>query len=366
MSLRKAIAKEIEGGRLPEIWTTADLRENAALGGAYKRNALNSIPPNNSVSLPGLGLGHGVNAKSDCPDYWRVGRSASALLYSLDANVNLQTDHNGPEPDSSGLEPIVETDMVGASSSADIDWAPPLLREDVIDVLKEFVAAIDKKRSWNDRLAGYYWKGKDFAATQRDLRQVLWTGSVLSRLHSEWTASDKLQALAWSDEIFQWGGTRQKAPVTAEKVRGVLENAVLNRIVAPSAPMNSGYTKVASFATDYLENSGQGSPQVINDSRVATSLTFGLDSILQRRNLTPSALFPNLGTVNVGRGGTRPRTLLLEWPNAYGRWKGQFAATQVVSAIRDILNSSPSDYPADGYERWTVRMVEAVLFMDGY
>lgn len=366
MSLRKAIAKEVEDGRLPATWTTADLRGNVGLSGAYKRTHLNTAPPNNSVSLPGLGLGTGVHAKIDRPQYWRVGRRDGTLVYSLNSNVNLSTDNDGPEPDSSGLEPIVETDLVSTASKADLNWTPTPLSKDALDVLKEFVVEIDKKRSWNDRLAGYFWKGKDFAATQGDLSQILWTGSVLSRLRSGWIASDESQALVWANEIFQWGGTRQRAPVTAAKVLAVLENAVSNRIIASPAPMNSGYTKVASFATDYLEHSGTGSPQAINDSRVATSLTWGLDSILQRRALAPSALFPDLGFVNVGRGGTRPRSLSLSWPNAYGSWRGQLAATQVVVAIRDILNGSPSEYPVDGYERWTVRMVEAVLFMDGY
>jgi len=365
MSLRKAIAREIEGGRLRTDWTTSDLRENVALGGKYKPSSLNTMPPNNSVSLPGLGLGDGVHANFDSPEYWRVGRRAGGLVYSLNSNVNMQPDLREPEPDSSGVEPIVESEMVTASES-DRDWELPRLNGDALDVLQQFVEEINQKLRWNERLAQYYWKGKDFAATQRELSQILWKGSVLSRLNSQWNASDGLQALAWADKIFQWGGTRQRAPVTAEKVRAVLENSVLNRVSCPSAPMNSGYTKIASFATDYLEHTDQGVPQAINDSRVATSLTSGLDLILQRHNLSPSAHFPNLGTVNVGRGGTRPRLLSLKWPNAYGSWKGQFAATQAVVAIRDILNASPSKYPIDGYQRWTVRMVEAVLFMDGY
>ena len=35
--------------------------------------------------------------------------------------------------------------------------------------------------------------------------------------------------------------------------------------------MNSGYTKVASFGTAFLEGSSEGCPQVINDSRVGSS-----------------------------------------------------------------------------------------------
>jgi hypothetical protein len=133
--------------------------------------------------------------------------------------------------------------------------------------------------------------------------------------------------------------------------------------------MNSGYTKVAAFGTAWLEEMENGRPQVINDSRVATSLTWRLDRIPQEQGLAPADVFPGLGRVEAARGGTRPRPLVLDWPNAYQRWSGQFAATSVVLAIRDILNRDDA-YPAMSCgERevpWTARGVEAVLFMDGY
>lgn len=135
--------------------------------------------------------------------------------------------------------------------------------------------------------------------------------------------------------------------------------------------MNSGYTKMTSFRTAFFEDSSEGCPQVINDSRVAASLTTHLDKIIagyEQNN--PRAIFPGQGTVDAARGRTRPRQLELDWPNAYRCWHGQFAATQFVLRIRDILNKS------DFYPRmpdtlgnridWTMRGVEAVLFMDGY
>lgn len=191
----------------------------------------------------------------------------------------------------------------------------------------------------------------------------------LRRAGVEWNQQDKTRAVAFANRIFEWGGTRQKSPVTWEKVRHTLANAVLNRVEHPKAPMNSGYTKVAAFATVWLEGVAGRRPQAINDSRVATALTWRLDSILQAHNWSPAEVFPGLGTVEAARGDTRPRKMSLPWPSAYQKWSGQFAATAVVLAIRDILNED-GDFPPMPFGEhklpWTARGVEAVLFMDGY
>lgn len=67
------------------------------------------------------------------------------------------------------------------------------------------------------------------------------------------------------------------------KVRHTLANAELNRVEHPKAPVNSGYTKVASFATVWLVGVAGRRPQAINDSRVATALTCRLDATSCRR-----------------------------------------------------------------------------------
>jgi len=188
--------------------------------------------------------------------------------------------------------------------------------------------------------------------------------------NQEWTPQDQIKAVTWAEAIFRWGGTRQRQPVTASKTRATLTNALLGRVQDPNAPMNSGYTKVAAFGTAFLEGSSEGCPQVINDSRVAASLTTRLDRILARYGQDPRTVFPGLGTVDAARSGTRPGPLKLNWPKVYRTWRGQFAATEVALTMRDILNKS-DDYPGmpDALgkpTKWTVRGVEAVLFMDGY
>jgi hypothetical protein len=95
--------------------------------------------------------------------------------------------------------------------------------------------------------------------------------------------------------------------------------------------MNSGWTKVAAFATVHLEEMESGRPQVIWDSRVATAVISRLDRVVPQ-DAQLADLFPGLGTV-LGRGGTRPRGLSRKWPSGYGTWRGQVAGSKIV---RDI------------------------------
>lgn len=239
-------------------------------------------------------------------------------------------------------------------------------------MLEKFVEDMQNDVPWDSRLAKYDWKRRDYFQTENDLSDLIREGSVLSRLliaNQEWTQQDQIRAVRWAERIFQWGGTQQRHPITAANIQATLSNSISNRIVKPDAPMNSGYTKVASFGTVFLEDSLERHPQVINDSRVAASLLSRLDTILEARNLNPCEVFPGLGRVDAARGGVR-RQLKLAWPNAYRSWQGQFAATQAVLSIRRILNSN-NVYPRmpnseGGTIDWTMRGIEAVLFMDGY
>jgi len=140
--------------------------------------------------------------------------------------------------------------------------------------------------------------------------------------------------------------------------------------------MNSGWTKVAAFATVHLEGMPDRHPQAIWDSRVSTAIVWRLDQLLAAAGAAevPDAL-RDIGAVP-GRGGTRPRDLILRWRNGYGSWRCQFAGSRFVKAMRDVLNSRHRPSSAEGYARmplpdgtcapWTVRGVEMVLFCDGY
>ena len=321
-------------------------------------------------------MGNGFNVNRSNPTYLRVGRSKQAIIFSLPIHAfnisETATSIVNVTQDDTAVEAIIEDEWHENRA----DKHDKLLDSSAIDLLKQLVLEINQQSNWDLRLLNYIWKSRTFFQTQNDLADLIWQGSIFARMilaNTQWTDRDNLAVVKWAEAIFEWGGTRQRQTITADKVKKTLENAVKNCICHQSAPMNSGYTKVASFGTAYLEENGNKCiPQVINDSRVATSLTHRLDSILSNRNLNPTVVFPMLGKVEAARGGTRPRPLKLNWPNAYQSWSGQFAATEVVAKIRDILNDPSLNLPempcAEGEETscWTMRGVEAVLFMDGY
>lgn len=225
---------------------------------------------------------------------------------------------------------------------------------------------------WDARLKAYFWPDPSqdyaqsarctvvFAATARELADAL-------GVEGHWNDVQQAKAVGLAKDIFGWGDVRQNEDdVTASNIEQVFRAALENNGAA-KAKMNSGWTKVAAFATAHLEEDGQRHPQTIWDSRVATALVSRIDAQLDE-GMTPADLFPGIGTVS-GQGGTRPRALTRRWPSSYGKWSGQVAGSALVRDIRDILNRG--DYPKmplpdGGVGPWTTRGVEMVLFMDGY
>jgi hypothetical protein len=224
---------------------------------------------------------------------------------------------------------------------------------------------------WNERLQAYFWPAPDsgYQKTSAAMQKLTELSGQLAQAlttHGGWNESEQLLAVQLAHDVFKWGGVPQDADkVTPATVQAVYEAALRDDADA-QAYMNSGWTKVATFATAHLEEMESGCPQAIWDSRVATAVISRLDRIVPHD--TPIAdLFPGLGTVP-GRGGTRPRDLSRKWPSGYGTWRGQVAGSKIVRDIRDILNEDGYQLPQfeGGPTRWTTRDVEMVLFMDGY
>ena len=227
-------------------------------------------------------------------------------------------------------------------------------------------------KGWANRLKAYFWPhpDRDYKVTCERLSPILDTASRLSAKvdqNLDWNNDEREEAVKFSIAAFKWGGVPQPLP-SAEDVHRVFETA-LSGVDRDGAPMNSGWTKVAAFATAHLEDQACRHPLAVWDSRVATSITARLDRLLVEAGLRrPDKIFPDIGTVT-GRGGTRPRQLILHWPSGYRSWACQFAGSRLIENLRDILNESlyPSMPLPDGSAaRWTVRGVEMVLFGDGY
>jgi len=204
------------------------------------------------------------------------------------------------------------------------------------------------------------------------------TGPVIARLativtHYNWPTVLNADVIAPADlrQLEQdaewicntWGGVRNRDfPSTWEVVKSAVTGAQHD-----GAPMNSGWTKVASFVTDRLPNS-----QTIWDSRVSTSVIWRIDELLHGNHLLPTA-FPCLANLRVvlGRGGTRPRPLHNDWPDGSCTWPAHFAGSEIVRKIVKILNNPAHGYPRipqpnGDAKKWDVFGVGLVLFMDGY
>lgn len=225
-------------------------------------------------------------------------------------------------------------------------------------------------QSWPARLQAYFWPSpaQGYRQVSADLDGLLVEAETLAmEIAHGWNVAQQQRAVALALRIFEWGGVKQDPDtVTAENVQRVFEGALANN-PSSKALMNSGWTKVAAFATAHLESGGE--PQVIWDSRVATSIVTRLDQLFAK-DILPSDEVPGIGTVP-GRGGTRPRPLSHKWPVGYQRWDAQIAGSAMVRQMRDVLNDPLRDYPqmplpGGGAGLWTTRGVEMVLFMDGY
>lgn len=225
---------------------------------------------------------------------------------------------------------------------------------------------------WDARLRAYFWPlpAQDYARTSSAVQQLVDRARALAEAVSDgrvWSQEEGRMAVALAHDIFTWGGVPQKPDtVTPATVQQVFQ-AALDNDGRATARMNSGWTKVAAFATAHLEENGELHPQVIWDSRVATAIIGRLDAQLGR-DADLSQLFGAIGTVP-GQGGTRPRRFANGWRSGYGKWSAQVAGSALVREIRDILNRG--DYPKmplpdGGAGPWTTRGVEMVLFMDGY
>jgi hypothetical protein len=176
--------------------------------------------------------------------------------------------------------------------------------------------------------------------------------------------------------VFRWGGVTRGASKKSPSV-DLISSVILSALRwqrIDTAPMDSGWTKVAAFGTDWLDGTDR-TPQVIYDSRVANALLRNVEKLSKGDHggwllgLLPT-LQHHLRTVP-GRGGTRDQPYQLRWKSGYGRWDAQFFASLLVRMMRDALNEDPRRYGlmpiADSSDSaWTMRGVEIVLFMDGY
>jgi hypothetical protein len=238
---------------------------------------------------------------------------------------------------------------------------------------------------WNERLKNYEWPpGVGFVEASRRVTAItnrfrelsfkLENGKGLSSREAR-----ELQDAAFA--VFKWGGVTRgasKQNPSVEVISSVVRSA-LKWHREKAAPMDSGWTKVAAFSTDWVEELG-GTPQAIYDSRVANSLIRNVEKLYSQegvewlRTLQP-ILHRHLRRIQ-GRGGTRKNEpYTMNWKSGFGSgtglWRAQYFASFLVRMMRDVLNEDRNRYDPmptqdDSSRNWTTRGVEMVLFMDGY
>jgi hypothetical protein len=122
--------------------------------------------------------------------------------------------------------------------------------------------------SWPDRLRLYRWpKNTPFEDAQRRVQGLLdrlreTSEKVVSDLSLSWAEEQRLKEVTL--DVFKWGGVTRgesKRDPSIRDIRNVIASAVEWSRVG-TAPLDSGWSKLAAFSTDWLEGT-QRSPQVI-------------------------------------------------------------------------------------------------------
>ncbi|MDF0732675.1 hypothetical protein P0Y43_18470 [Pseudomonas entomophila] len=159
----------------------------------------------------------------------------------------------------------------------------------------------------------------------------------------------KAQIYTLFDAICGWGGVRVPTSDPDVVVGNLGLAAKMNR--HQPASMNSAWTKLYAmfYPSDFL----------IFDSRVATAFVSIAEAVMSDDELLQfQSRYPALGRVT-GRGGTRPRATRVRWRNGYACWRAQLDANALGQKMLDAIN-------AQADQQYTLRELEAMLFMEGY
>jgi len=396
MALHDEILREIVAGRVPWRFKTRDLKRtpgNAAdryiVGkGEYSENAINTIPRNHSVRPDGTDPGDYVRKRRKPAFFW-FGKGEYELI--LDHEHYLED--VSPEDEEFEIAEGDEESLIRGDTHSVSPCPLPIKVDgrivqravkrdpDPVSIIVNYIAeqpfqayyrrkpVASPKHGWGARLEAYFWPAQDGNWSTTCNR----VSSISSRIQR---AIDKLQACAddatAADELLAafkctcaWGSVKLPESDSDRLAKEVLPavRALSDGREPPSGSrLNSAWTKLYAFALP--------DTCVIYDSRVATALTSILDPAMHSISGSPRwQPYSCLGTIS-GRGGSRPRDMSWKWPIGYGKWAGQMAANLLCRKVVDELNThwmARSDCRKfDNRTPWTLREVEAVLFMEGY
>ena len=249
---------------------------------------------------------------------------------------------------------------------------------------RNFYATGPKVYGWDNRIREYAYAKSRVSNFVDVFRWVTPITSELTTLRHRYVWAGKMAVVSaaddkliryYAEQICIWGGVKQSSYAAAWEV---LRDSICE--ADHGSPMNSGWTKVASFATDGMH----GNEQTIWDSRVSTSIIWRIDQILHASGMPAAAAQRLINAFDLGTiasiSGTRPRPLHFKWRNGYSHWWAHFNGSSVVQEIVSILNNKANGYPrmpvpildknskylGESQQDWSVFGVGLVLFMDGW
>jgi hypothetical protein len=397
MALHDEILREILAGRVPWRFRTSDLKTTLEpISGRYrvgnreyKANTINTVPRNHSVRPDGTDPGDYVLRKGREPAfYWHGQGEFELILHRQHVIEDASPEDEDPDATEGDAEALVlgksgESGRCPLVIKVDEDRVLRIAKSEGPDPAAIIVRYIAEtpfqayyrrkpfgrvKGGWGERLAAYFWPApaQDWKAT-RPIVMCLSSRiqGAISRLNSP--ADDRSAAeelLTAFKQTCLWARLRlpeSDSFVLAPEVLCVW-TALSHREVPPSGcHLNSAWTKLYAFALP--------DDCVIYDSRVATAVTSILDPIMDRLCRCPEwQPYGKLGTIP-GRGGSRPRDMRWAWKDGYKAWSSQTAANLLCRKVLTDVNQQAMTRPDCrklDHRPWTLRDVEAVLFMEGY
>lgn len=365
MNLANHIRIEIENNKLGEEFSCQELialhepakdKKFQIGNGEYTEAAIRSILSNHSTG-PGNRVGDSVK------------KGLGKLFIKLEQKGRYKLAYDEIELDNQDTEKVeFITGSVSLSSSSIANDFVEYIRNKPFRVLlnakgkktkRLWFPASGPAMGWLQRLNSYEWNSKDWAATSTTLNSII---TAISAIKSMPVPSALHHSKIEYDKIRKWGNPKG-ANLSGPQVHILLNDVWSSKIKT----VDSTLTKLYALADP--------NNFVMYDSRVATAIISIAEDIyrvryLKKKNKTTRVdtvsefckVFNNLGLYG-GTGGTRPRGARYpKWPYAYTGVPAQMQANILCKAIMNELNK----HNEDGKSDWTLREVEAVLFMEGY
>ena len=365
MNLANHIRIEIENNKLGEEFSCQELlalhepREDKKFrigNGEYTEAAIRSILSNYSTG-PDRRIGDSVK------------KGSGKLFIKLEQNGRYKLAYDEIELDDQDTEKVkFITGSVSLSSSSIANDFVEYIRNKPFRILLN-TKGIRTKRTWLptsgpamgwlQRLNSYKWNSKDWATTSKELSVIICKISDIKKMPGD--IADKHSENVYED-IKKWGNPKGKKRSRDEVLPLLIK--IWNNCITE---VDSTLTKLYALADP--------NNFVMYDSRVATAIISIAEDIYRVRYLKKNNKSTRVDTVSEfckvfnhlglygGTGGTRPRGVRYpKWPYAYTSVPAQMQANILCKAIMNELNK----HKEDGKSDWTLREVEAVLFMEGY